>query len=111
LIANPERYVFTNMRIRREFKFGRMFDGGADLREERNDGEQLDAEICLFVRDEQTRRFLLDAKALQALGTNPAEALQGGYPTKEQSALAEAAKNLTAVSFKHRSVALVTDFS
>jgi hypothetical protein len=53
-------------------------------------------EICLFVRDEQTGRFLFKAKALQALGINPVEAQRRGYPTKEQSALAEAAEDLTA---------------
>ena len=54
-------------------------------------GKKSGEEICLFVRDEQTGRFLFNAKALQALGINPVEALQRGYPTKEQSALAEAA--------------------
>jgi hypothetical protein len=33
-----------------------------------------DEEISLFVRDRQTGRFLYNAKALQALGINPAEA-------------------------------------
>lgn len=51
--------------------------------------------ICLFVRDEQTERFLYNAEALQALGINPAEAQQRGYPIREQSALVEAAKDLT----------------
>jgi hypothetical protein len=37
--------------------------------------------ISLFVRDEQTGRFILNAKALQALGINPVEAQQRGYPT------------------------------
>jgi hypothetical protein len=55
-----------------------------------------DEEICLFVRDEQTGRLLFNAKALQALGINPVEALQRGYPMTEQSALGEAAKDLTA---------------
>jgi hypothetical protein len=50
--------------------------------------------ICLFVRDEQTGRFLYNAEALQALGINPAEAQQRGYPIREQ-ALVEAAKDLT----------------
>jgi hypothetical protein len=31
-------------------------------------------EICLFVRDEQTGRFLFNAKALQALGISPVAA-------------------------------------
>ena len=41
-------------------------------------------EICLFVRDEQTGRFLFNAEALQALGIKPTEAQQRGYPTKAQ---------------------------
>jgi hypothetical protein len=44
-------------------------------------------EICLFVRDEQTGRFLFNAKALQALGINPVEAQQRGYQLKDQSAV------------------------
>jgi hypothetical protein len=47
----------------------------------------------LFVRDERTRRFLFNAKALQALGINPVEAQQRGYPMKEQSTMAEAVKD------------------
>ena len=43
-----------------------------------------DEEICLFVRDGQTRRFLFNVKALQALGINAVEARQRGYPIKEQ---------------------------
>ena len=52
-------------------------------------------EISLFVRDEQNGRFLFNAKALQALGINPVEAQQRGYPLKE---VAEAREELTAVS-------------
>jgi hypothetical protein len=55
-----------------------------------------DEEICLFVRDEQTGRFLFNAKALRAFGINPVEAQQRGYPMKEQSDLAEAAEDLSA---------------
>ncbi len=55
-----------------------------------------DEEICLFVRDEQTGRFLFNTKALQALGINPAEAEQRGYPLQEQSALDEAVKDFPA---------------
>ena len=55
-----------------------------------------DEEICLFVRDEQTGRFLFNTKALQALGINPVEAQQRGYALKEQCALAEAAKDFPA---------------
>jgi hypothetical protein len=36
-----------------------------------------DEEICLFIRDEQTRRI-----ALQVLGINPVEARQRGYPMR-----------------------------
>jgi hypothetical protein len=54
-------------------------------------------EICLFVRDEQTGRFLFNAKALQALGVNPVGAQQRGYQMKAQSALAEAAEGRTVV--------------
>jgi hypothetical protein len=50
-----------------------------------------DEEICIFVRDEQSGRFLINAKALQALGINPAEAQQRGYPMNEQSAFVDAA--------------------
>ena len=55
-----------------------------------------DEEICLFVRDEQTGRFLFNAKALRALGINLVEAQQRGYPMKEQSDLPEAAEDLIA---------------
>jgi hypothetical protein len=55
-----------------------------------------DEEIYLLVRDPQTRRFLFNAKALQALGINTVEAQQRGYPIEEQSPLAEAEKELTA---------------
>jgi hypothetical protein len=55
-----------------------------------------DEEICLFVRDEQSGRFLFNATALRALGINPVEAEQRGYPLKKQSALAETVKDFTA---------------
>jgi hypothetical protein len=51
---------------------------------------------CLFVRDGQTRRFLFNVKALQALGINAVEARQRGYPIKEQPPMAEAEEDLTA---------------
>jgi hypothetical protein len=41
-------------------------------------GKKSGEEICLFVRDEQTGRFLFNAKALQALGINPVEAQNVG---------------------------------
>ena len=56
-----------------------------------------DEKICLFVRDEHSGHFLFNPMALQILGINPAEARQRGYPIKEQSALAEAAEDLTVV--------------
>ena len=55
-----------------------------------------DDEICLFVRDEQTGRFLYNAKALQVLGIDPMKAQQRGYPLNEQSALAEQVKDFPA---------------
>jgi hypothetical protein len=39
-----------------------------------------DEEIDLFVRDEQSGRFLFNGKALQALGIDPMEAQKRGYP-------------------------------
>jgi hypothetical protein len=45
-------------------------------------GRKLGEEICLFVSDEQTGRFLFNAEALQALGINPVEARQRGYPMR-----------------------------
>ena len=48
-------------------------------------------EISLFVRDDQSRRLLFNAEALQVLGINPVAAEQRGYLMKGQSAiLAEA---------------------
>ena len=55
-----------------------------------------DEEIYLFVRDERSGRLRFNARALQALGINPAEAQQRGYPVKEQSALSETAEDLAA---------------
>jgi hypothetical protein len=55
-----------------------------------------DEDICLFVRDEQTRRFLFNVKALQALGINAVEASQRGYPMTGQAIMAEAEEGLTA---------------
>ena len=46
-----------------------------------------DDEICLFVRDEQTGRFLYNAKALQVLGIDPMKAQQRGYPLNERNPL------------------------
>jgi hypothetical protein len=55
-----------------------------------------DEEICLFVRDRQTRRFLFNLKALEVLGINAVEAWQRGYLIKEQPPIAEAEEDLTA---------------
>jgi hypothetical protein len=49
---------------------------------------KLDEEICLFLRDGTERSSPIQSKALQALGINPTEARQRGYPMKEQFALA-----------------------
>jgi hypothetical protein len=45
--------------------------------------------ICLFVRDEQTRRIVFNAKALQVLGIDPIRARERGYPMEEQNTMAE----------------------
>jgi hypothetical protein len=50
-----------------------------------------DEEIDLFVRDEQSGRFLFNAKALQALGIDPVEAQKRGYPLKIPEAVEELA--------------------
>ncbi len=42
-------------------------------------------DITIFIRDEQSRRVVFNAKALQALGIDPMEARQRGYCIKEQS--------------------------
>jgi hypothetical protein len=39
-----------------------------------------DEEISLFVRHEQTGRFLYNDMALQVLGLDPAQLQQRGYP-------------------------------
>ena len=39
-----------------------------------------DEEIRLFVRHEQTGRFLFNDRALRALGLDPAQLQQRGYP-------------------------------
>ena len=40
-------------------------------------------EICLFVRDEQTGRFLFNVRAMLALGFDPAQMQDRGYLLKE----------------------------
>jgi hypothetical protein len=44
--------------------------------------ENPDDQITLFVRDETTGRRAFNAQALKALGTEPAEARDRGYPLK-----------------------------
>jgi hypothetical protein len=44
-----------------------------------------DEEIDLFIRDEQSGRFLFNAKALQALGIDPVEAQKRGYPLTNEA--------------------------
>jgi hypothetical protein len=39
-----------------------------------------DEEIALFVRDEQTGRFLFNDRAVQASGLDPIQLHQRGYP-------------------------------
>jgi len=47
-------------------------------------------EICLFVRDEQTGRFLFNATAMKALGFDPAQMQERGYLLKESPEAREA---------------------
>jgi hypothetical protein len=42
-----------------------------------------DNQVILFIRDERTGRYVFNAKALQALGVDPAEARERGYSLKE----------------------------
>jgi hypothetical protein len=44
--------------------------------------ENSDDQIALFVRDETTGRRAFNAQALKALGIEPAEARDRGYPLK-----------------------------
>ncbi len=44
---------------------------------------KLDSQITLFVRDEKTGRYVFNAKALKALGVDPEEARDRGYPLQE----------------------------
>jgi hypothetical protein len=44
--------------------------------------ENSDDQIALFVRDEITGRHAFNAEALRALGIDPAEARDRGYPLK-----------------------------
>ena len=44
--------------------------------------ENPDNQIALFVRDERTGRHVFNAQALRALGIDPAEVRDRGYPIK-----------------------------
>jgi hypothetical protein len=55
-----------------------------------------DEGICLFVRDETTRRIMFNATALRELGINPIDARDRGYPLLEQPTVAEVAEAITA---------------
>jgi hypothetical protein len=45
--------------------------------------ENSDKQIALFVRDETTGRRAFSAQALKALGVDPTEARDRGYPLKD----------------------------
>jgi hypothetical protein len=45
--------------------------------------ENSDGQIALFVRDEKTGRPAFNAEALKALGVNPTDAHERGYPFAE----------------------------
>jgi hypothetical protein len=51
--------------------------------EEHQMPEKSNKQISLFIRDEKTGRYAFNVKALQALGVDPAEALDRGYPLKQ----------------------------
>ena len=55
--------------------------------------ENSDGQIDLFVRDERTGRHVFNAQALKALGIEPAEARDRGYPLE---ILVETHSNLAA---------------
>jgi hypothetical protein len=54
--------------------------------------------ICLFLRDEQTGRFLFNARAMQALGLDTTQMQQSGYSLKEPLEAPEAANPNKGVS-------------
>jgi len=60
-----------------------------------------DDEISLFVRDEQTGRFMFNARALQALGLNPMQAKQRGYFVEELSERSATAPSSNAPTNPH----------
>jgi hypothetical protein len=55
--------------------------------------EKSEDQITLFVRDGKTGRYVFNVKALMALGLDPEEARERGYPLKEPE---EFPPNLTA---------------
>ena len=52
--------------------------------------KHLDDQITLFIRDEKTGRYAFNAKALKALGVDPAMARERGYPLKDSEDLGRA---------------------
>jgi hypothetical protein len=46
--------------------------------------ENSDDQIALFVRDEATGRLAFNARAQKALGIDPAEARDRGYPLQDR---------------------------
>jgi hypothetical protein len=44
---------------------------------------ELQEPVELFVRDEQTRRFMFNARALQVLGIDPKWMLERGHPVND----------------------------
>jgi hypothetical protein len=47
---------------------------------------EADTEVSLFVRDQATGRSVFNSKAIEALGLNPMELAQRGYPLDGQVA-------------------------
>jgi hypothetical protein len=45
--------------------------------------------ICLFVRDQHTRRIVFNAKTLQVLGIDAIQARERGYLMEEQNTIVE----------------------
>jgi hypothetical protein len=54
-----------------------------------------DAQIALFVRDENTGRLAFNAQALKALGIDPTEARDRGYLLKDDRVGSAASSLLT----------------
>jgi len=60
--------------------------------------EKSDNQITLFIRDEKTGRYTFNAKALKALGFDPAVARERGYQLKEKSPKSRTSKGAFAWS-------------